>query len=91
LPNLYPVQNRNAQDCKKAFYLHNWMRFYDGSTPNYEKNYQNTKKYASSEKEPKIRIRATRQYFQSQPNIIKKMMGTPNQPIKTKIYQQNYV
>jgi hypothetical protein len=36
------------------------MSFSEGSTPNHEKNYRNTKKYVSSEKNPKNCMRATR-------------------------------
>jgi hypothetical protein len=41
--------------------------------------------YLKSEKEPKIRIGATRQNLQAQPKMLTKMVGTSNQPIRTKI------
>jgi hypothetical protein len=43
-------------------------------TTNQNQNYQ-----------PKVRIVATRRILQARPNIIK-MAGTPNQPIKSKIF-----
>jgi hypothetical protein len=49
------------------------LGFSEGSTPKHEKNYRNTKKYVLSEKNPKNCMR-----------IIKKMIGIPIQPIKSK-------
>jgi hypothetical protein len=37
-------------------------------------------------KKPKIRIRATQRNMQARPKILKKIIGTPNQPINTKIF-----
>jgi hypothetical protein len=47
-----------------------------------KKIYLVTQKY----KEPKICMGATRRYSQAQPKILKKIIGTPNLPIKTKIF-----
>jgi hypothetical protein len=38
-----------------------------------------------SVKEPTIRMRATRRNLQAQPKMLKKIVGTSNQPIRTKI------
>jgi hypothetical protein len=48
-----------------------------------QKNYVS---YLKSVKEPKIRKGATRQNLQAQPRILKKISGTSNQPIRTKIF-----
>jgi hypothetical protein len=42
--------------------------------------------YLKKDKEPKIRMGATRRNLQAQPKIRKKIIGTPNIPIKTKIF-----
>jgi hypothetical protein len=46
---------------------------------------ENCVSYIKSVKEPKIRMGATRRNLQAQPKILKKIIGTPNLPIKTKI------
>jgi hypothetical protein len=69
---------------------------FTGSTQNPKKNIKSTNQnkyfpkknyvsYLKSVQEPKIRIRATRRNLQAQPKMFKKIVGTPNQPIKTKI------
>jgi hypothetical protein len=42
--------------------------------------------YLKSVKEPKIRMEINRQNLQAQPKILKKIIRTPNLPIKTKIF-----
>jgi hypothetical protein len=37
---------------------------------------------------PKIRMRVTRRNLQAQPKILKKIIETPNLPIRTKIFQK---
>jgi hypothetical protein len=46
-----------------------------------QKNYVS---YLKSVKEPKIRIGATRRNLQAQPKMLEKIVGTSNQPIRTK-------
>jgi hypothetical protein len=71
LANLNFLPNKNdfirkknvLLNSKKTIYLQHYIRFSDDSTSNQEKNYQNTKNMfqaVSSEKEPKICVRATR-------------------------------
>jgi hypothetical protein len=48
-----------------------------------KKNYVS---YLKSVKEPKIRIGAPRRNLQAQPKMLKKIVGTSNQPIRTKIF-----
>jgi hypothetical protein len=71
-----------------------------GSTQNVKKNYRNIKytnqnenfpkknyvSYLKSVKQPKIRIGTTRRKLQALPKILKKIIGTPNLPIRTKFF-----
>jgi hypothetical protein len=47
--------------------------------------------YLKSVKEPKIRMGVTRWNLQASPKISKKIVGTSNQPIKTKNFPKKYV
>jgi hypothetical protein len=47
--------------------------------------------YLKSEKEPKIRMGATRRNLQAQHKIFKKIVVTVNLPITTKIFPKKYV
>jgi hypothetical protein len=105
LKQIYPKKSMfSTHKCKRAKNSYGGYptKFAD-STQNPKKNNRNTKftnqnenfpkknyvSYLKSVNQPKIRMEATRRNLQAQPKILKKIIGTPNVPIKTKICPKN--